>query len=321
MKHITLLLIGGGLMAATMLHAQTIQKEEKKEITIEKKEGAKKEKMVIEIDGDKIMINGQPAEEYKGKERIIIDEDIIINGNRVVVPEMRGRVFRGPSGPDRPLLGVTTENATKGVKINSVSKESGAEKAGLLEGDIITHADGAEIKTPEELTQVISKKKPGDEIDITYLRTGKTKKVKATLGKSSNSYSITTEDFSFDFDGPRSFSIPPIPEMPFEFREGMRGFTYQSDRPKYGMSIQDDEDGNGVKVTGIEKESNAEKAGLIENDIITEIGGKPVKNVDTAREILGMNKDEVSIPLKVLRNGVPQNLTIKVPRKLKTANL
>jgi serine protease Do len=129
------------------------------------------------------------------------------------------------------------------------------------------------------------------------------------------------DEFNFNFDGPRSFSIPAIPEMPFEFGDGMRGFAYRSDRPKYGMSIQDDENGNGVKVTAIEKESNAEKAGLKENDIITEMGGKPVKNVDTAREILGLNKDEVSIPLKVLRNGVPQDLSIKVPRKLKTANL
>jgi serine protease Do len=167
-----------GLMAATLLHAQTTQKEEKKEIIIEKKEGGKKEKMVIEIDGNKVLINGQPAEDYKGKERIIIDEDIIINGNRVIVPGMRGNIAMAPSGLDRPLLGVTTEKATNGVKINSVSKESGAEKAGLQEGDIITLVDGAEIKTPEELTNAIAKKKPGDEIDVTYHENRKDQKSK-----------------------------------------------------------------------------------------------------------------------------------------------
>jgi serine protease Do len=321
MQHITTLLIAGGLMTATLLHAQNTQKEEKKEIIIEKKEGSKKEKMVIEIDGKTVTINGKPAEDYTGKKRIIIDDDIIINGNRVVIPGMRGNAAIAGMGSNKPLLGVTTEKAEKGVKISTISKESGAAKAGLKEGDIITMINNNPVNTPGEITNAIAKQKPGDEIDVTYLRNGKTQKVKATLGKAENSLTITSDEFNFNFDGPRSFTVPAMPPELFEFRDGMRGFAFRNDRPKYGISIQDDEDARGVKVTGVEEESNAAKAGLKENDIITEIAGKPVKNVDAAREILDDNKEEVSVPMKVMRNGTTQVLNIKVPRKLKTASL
>lgn len=321
MQHITTLLLAGGLLAGTLLHAQTKEKVEKKEITIEKKEGSKKEKMVIEIDGNTVTINGMPAEDFKGKERIIINDDIVINGNRVVVPGMRGNATIAGSSANKALLGVTTEKATNGVKINSVNKESGAEKAGLLEGDIITMINKTAISSPESLTSAIGQQKPGDEIDVTFLRNGKSKKVKATLGKSTNTYTITADEFNFNFDAPRTLSIPSMPAELFEFRDGKRGFAFRNDRPRYGMSIQDDEDARGVKVTAVESESNAAKAGLKENDIITEIAGKPVKNVDAAREMLEANKEEISIPMKVLRDGNSQILNIKVPRKLKTATL
>ena len=36
------------------------------------------------------------------------------------------------------MLGVITEKTDEGVKIQDITKESGAEKAGLKEGDIIT---------------------------------------------------------------------------------------------------------------------------------------------------------------------------------------
>lgn len=330
MNNITSCLIATGLLISAGSFAQTTTKQappkptapkeekvEKKEITIEKKEGSQKETMVIKIDGDNVTINGEPADQYKGKQHIVIDDDIIINGNNVRVPG-QSRTITVTTNSNKPLLGVVTEKVEEGVEIHSVTEGSGAEKAGLQEGDIITTINKTAISSPQMLAETIGKSKPGDEIDVEYIRDGKKKKVKATLGKSKDTYTMEN-------DKNYSFTIPRMPEMPRmpewnedQFRNLM---IFGSSTPRYGMNIQDDEDGRGVKVTEVEDESNASKGGLKEDDIITEVDGEKIKDVDDLKTKLGTKKEQLSINLKVLRDGKTESLTIKVPRKLKSASL
>lgn len=331
MNSITTYLFAAGLMVSAGSFAQTAPKttapkEEKKEIIIEKKEGSKKEKMVIEIDGANVTINGQPADQYKGKERIVIDDDIIINGNSIRIPG-QSRTVTVNGNSNKPLLGVITDKTGEGVIINDVTEESGAEKAGLKEGDIITSINKTVITSPQQLAETIAKSKPGDEVDVEYIRDGKKKKVKATLGKNKDSYTINTEDFNYNFNGgrPYTFTVPRMPEMPRmpewdgEYFEKM--MVFGGGTPRYGMNIQDDEDGRGVKVTEVEDDSNAQKGGLKEDDIITEVDGEKIKDVDELKAKLATKKEQLSINVKVLRAGKTETLTIKVPRKLKSASL
>jgi serine protease Do len=58
-----------------------------------------------------------------------------------------------------------------------------------------------------------------------------------------------------------------------------------------------------------------------ENDIITHFNDKEVNSADEVAKMVRENKDKVSIKLKVTRNGKPQNIEVKMPRKLKTADL
>ncbi|MCU0403890.1 MAG: PDZ domain-containing protein, partial [Chitinophagaceae bacterium] len=223
-------------------------------------------------------------------------------------------------------LGVFTEKDEKGAKISRVNEKSGAEKAGLKEGDIITHVNSTPIAGPEELSEAIRKNKIDDEVSITYLRNGKTQKVKATLGKSNEAYVFNTDEFNFNFeDGkPYAFTIPrpSMPRAPFWNEDGIGQFFIQgNDRPRYGMQIQDDEDRRGVEVTEVEDDSNADKGGLKEGDIIEAIDGEKITDVDSFREKLTAKKDNPSVSLKILREGKSETLTIKVPRKLKSASL
>jgi serine protease Do len=320
-------LIAASILLSATGFSQTAPKEEKKlekkEIIIEKKEGTKKEKMVIVIDGEKVTINGKPAEEFEGKGRIFIDDDIVINGNVVRIPgQSRNMTITGNG--NRPLLGVTTDKTDGGIKIMSVTKESGAAKAGLKEGDIITAINKTSITTPQQLSEVIGEKKVGEVIDVTYTRAGKQQKVKATLGKNTENFSFgTTEDFNFRYSNPEGqpfgFTMPKMPEWDGDVFGNL--FVYESGKPKYGMSIQDDEDNRGVVVTEVEPGSNAEKGGLKEDDIITEIDGEKIKGVDELKEALESKKEQPGIAVKVLRDGQTESLTIKVPRKLKSASL
>ena len=84
-------------------------------------------------------------------------------------------------------LGITD---TEGFYISKVTKNSGAEKAGLQKGDIIKKLDSQKINTFSELSGYISTKRPNDKINVTFLRNGETKSVPVTLIKNDI---VTTE--------------------------------------------------------------------------------------------------------------------------------
>jgi serine protease Do len=112
--------------------------------------------------------------------------------------------------------------------------------------------------------------------------------------------------------------IAPGPPANFEFHGN--GFAFTG-RPKLGLSIQDTDDGKGVKVLDVDEDSNAAKAGLREDDIIVGIDDKEVKSTDDVTRTIRENRDKYTFNFKVLREGKTQNIEVKMPRKLKTTDL
>ncbi|WP_037319944.1 S1C family serine protease [Salegentibacter sp. Hel_I_6] len=72
---------------------------------------------------------------------------------------------------------------SQGVLVAEVTNGSGAEKAGLKEGDIIRKLDNVAINKFSDLTGYINSKRPNDEIEVTFLRDGREKQVNVTLSK------------------------------------------------------------------------------------------------------------------------------------------
>ena len=67
----------------------------------------------------------------------------------------------------------------EGIYIAKVMDDGAAADAGLKEGDVITHIDGQKVTQFGELQGILAQKRPGDKINITYLR--KKSKKTATL--------------------------------------------------------------------------------------------------------------------------------------------
>jgi serine protease Do len=91
--------------------------------------------------------------------------------------------------------------------------------------------------------------------------------------------------------------------------------------PKLGLSVQDTDDGKGVKVIEVDEESNAAKAGIKENDVITEVEGKSTNSVDEISRIIRESKEKTSVMIKLQRSGKTHNIEVKMPRKIKSADL
>ena len=58
----------------------------------------------------------------------------------------------------------------EGIYVAKVTEESAAEEAGMKEGDVITAIDGKPVNKMAELQEVLAKKRPGDKVNVTYLR-------------------------------------------------------------------------------------------------------------------------------------------------------
>jgi serine protease Do len=292
-------------------------------ITIRKK-GDSNEKTTIVIEGDKITVNGKPLEDLK-------DSDIEVLRERSFAPlaRIRDRVPMGslrmmrddfPFGGSRAFLGVASEKNEKGAKINSVEKESAAEKAGLKKDDIITKIGDTKIDGADDLFSAINNYKPEDKVTITYLRDGKEGQVTATLGKTESlarTFKFDGKDFSENFKRDFNFKMPSIPSIPR--MDGME-FSF-SRKPRLGVEIQDLSEGKGVKILDVDSESAAAKAGLQKDDVITEIDGKAVASVDELRSHVRDWKDGDSAKITYQRAGKTQTATVSFPKKLKTAEL
>ena len=93
-----------------------------------------------------------------------------------------GVTFPSPIVEDQFLQEQGIDPGTiKGVFITGIQKGGAADEAGLKEGDIIKAIDSVEVFTSAEFTERIGRHRPGDKINIQYLRKDQTHNAVATL--------------------------------------------------------------------------------------------------------------------------------------------
>src|SRR5687768_13215484 len=182
--------------------------DENKQIIIQQK-GDKNAKVTVEIKDGEVKVNGKPLSEFKddditvrvetdGAVRAYVRSPFRSGGNSVIYND--NDLFNS----NRPILGVMTENHEDGARITSVTKGSGAEKAGLKSGDIINRINDIKVENAQDLTEAVAKFKPEEKITVRIKRDNKTENVTATLGKRQGAVSMfpstDMENFRYRFD-------------------------------------------------------------------------------------------------------------------------
>lgn len=296
------------------------------EIVIRHK-GDKDTKVTIEIKDGQVLVNGKPLSEFDDSTISIHKMRVNRYGNDVFTfgsPDLAtlapGTIRAFPRGNwsfnddqrPRAVLGVSSEKKedVDGAKVMEVTKGSAAEKMGLKAGDIITKVDGDEISDPSSLSEKIGDHNPGDKVTVTFKRDGKEQQGTAVLGETK---SPTVEPFNKVY----RFNMPDmkLQTMPGQFE------TYFGNRPRFGIRAQDSEDGKGVKVLDVDDGSTAAKGGIKEGDIITRFDGKDVNSVAALSDAATAAKDKITVKVTVIREGKTQDLDVRVPRRLHTADL
>ena len=94
---------------------------------------------------------------------------------------VKGRPFIGISGQDITDAISQVYDLPVGIYVTDVTAGSGAEKAGIIRGDVLTGMDGKTVKSTSDLDTIKLGHKAGDTVNVTIVRDGVKKTLKLTF--------------------------------------------------------------------------------------------------------------------------------------------
>jgi serine protease Do len=165
-------------------------------------------------------------------------------------------------------LGITR---TEGFYISTVTKNSGAQKSGLQQGDIIIKLDNQSIATFADLSGYINTKRPNDKVQVTFVRDGSNRTVAVVLSKN--------EFFSTEFKGIELENIDAV------------------DKKKFNLNY-------GVKIKSISNENLAQYRDELKGNIILSIDNVKAKDIESVSKLLNKKDEGQSVRLEMInKNG------------------
>lgn len=194
-----------------------------------------------------------------------------------------GEVRRGLLGilgqdVDAGLAEAMSLDVNKGAFVSEVSPDSAAEKGGIESGDIITHINGNQVGSFQELRAKIGSMGAGSEVELTLLRKGKSTKVDVVLGDATGTVVSARE-------------IHPA----------LEGGTLSNGQTERGNP--------GIEINEIESRSPAARIGLQDGDVIVGVNRTRVNTVaELGRQMEGV---EGVIALNVQRGKSSLYLVIR----------
>ena len=183
--------------------------------------------------------------------------------HEVVTDLMRdGKVTRGWLGVQiQPVtrdiadsLGITS---TDGALVSEPQADSPAKAAGIKAGDVILKVNGTDVKGPRELARTIAAIEPDQTVKLTILRDGKQQDFDVTIGK---------------LERQQAAAEPGAPD------ETPRAEPASVDA--LGLALEENANGKGLVVRGVESDSAASENGIETGDVIVSVSGKTVDSVE-----------------------------------------
>ena len=219
------------------------------------------------------LINNSGAASYAGISLAIpidvamkVKEQLQTHGK--VTRGILGVMFQPVDGDVAKSLGL--DEKAGGAAITSVTKGSGADKAGLKVGDVILQVDARKVDEPTDLPRMIADHKPGDVVMLKVWRKKSSMDVKVTLGAAPGSETASRGKGgrggkNQDDDGGKLSESLGIAARPLTPQEARRA----------------DVDG-GLLLTAVN--GVADKAGLKVGDVILMANNQPVTTLDDLRQ-------------------------------------
>jgi serine protease Do len=156
-------------------------------------------------------------------------------------------------------------NGLNGVYIGSVMDGGAAQEAGLQKGDVITKLDGTKISDVSNMLEHVGKKRPGDKIEIEYVRNGKLLNANTTLKNKIGKTGLVKKEDEIN---------ESIADLGASFKELTDG-----EKSKYQIT-------SGIRITDIMQNGKMAQSDIPEGFIITKINKKSVNTIADVKNAL-----------------------------------
>jgi membrane-associated protease RseP (regulator of RpoE activity) len=220
---------------------------------------------------------------------------IILLVNQIATAQDRNENIRKTK---KAFMGVTLGTSWgDGVEIDEVCEKYGAERAGLREGDIITAINNENTFSKEEFNKVLAKHRPGEEVDVKYIRGKEKASIKVKLAESPYGFSISANDWNWNWNG-------DINDLKVKMKRKEKAFL--------GIYPETSWEERAVRIDGFPDNSAARAAGLKKGDFILKIGEDETNTEDELRYALGKCNPEEEVEILYKRNGKTDKKKVKL---------
>jgi len=175
-------------------------------------------------------------------------------------------------------------SVVNGVYVSQVNENSAAKEAGLVRGDVIVAIDNTPVNNVSELQEMVARNRPGDEIEVTYVRGAEKKNVNAVLKDFEGNTVLENKEFKSSIEGAKFEELSNEELDLYDINNGVQMVSI-SDGKWWEAGIKE-----GFVITTIDKLRVTSIADL-HNILDTKSGGILVEGVypDGEKSVYGMN--------------------------------
>lgn len=244
---------------------------------------------LLNLDGEVVGINSWILSSSGGY--IGLSFSIPIETASRAVQQLRehGKVSRGLLGVvvgpiSREMAEAMDLDRPVGALVNSVTKDSAADRAGVQPGDVILEFDGEPIELSSDLPPMVGSNPPGKEVELLVSRNGNSK-----------TFDVTLDSLDPGEDGELQASNPESSQA------NALGIAVESITADQRQALGDPE--GGVLISDIESDA-AYRAGLRRGDVVLMINSTTISAVDSFNETVESLVEGKAVALRIMRQGV-----------------
>ena len=239
---------------------------------------------LFNLDGQVVGINSQIYSRSGGSIGLSFAIPVSVANNVVKQLKNNGKVQRGWLGVgiqsvNKKLAEALDLPGPQGALVTAVVPDSPAEKSGIKPGDVIVSFDAQTILDSEDLPHIVGLMTPGEEVKVELFREGRRKKMLVEIGALDRG----EEDGESGNDGSDRLGLL-IEELS---EDELRSLRLRG----------------GVKVVRVSVESPSAIAGLIEGDVIVQLGYSRIDDSKGYERIIGGLPNDTPIPIRFYRRG------------------